>query len=311
MAVPYQVQKAADMAEEKLKKQSDVGDTENVDDIDNESQGKEGELQPETHSQGETEAPQELNNDSGEIERLERENKALTSLNKSLDNENRHLKIKCGDYERQIKELKDNFDRKKKEEEERNPEPVNFTSAERELLESEGISDDVIKLLLSKVKPVEKKQDPDYDNLRQETETVKKDTEALKKERFYERLSAAVSDWEDVNKDKEFLARLSEKVPYQNYTYQELMNHAANNYDSAIVAKIFKDLRPIKEDSPKRKTLEDLAEPPAKRGTERPKKDADKWDPKKISEFYRGIRNNPTKYTPEQIQEIERKHINR
>jgi hypothetical protein len=308
MAVPQQVQAAADRAEEMLKKHQGGESGEEGKNPDEDQPENDEIAKPKTEpedEEGETETPKEPSDDSGEIERLTRENQTLTSLNKSLDNENRHLKIKCEGYVRQIKELQDDVEAAKRTKQQS---VVELTDEERAALEEEGISERIIKLITSKIKPPEK-NDEGFKRLEQETQTIKMDTADLKKERFLFQLERAVPDWQAVNSDPSFLRRLSENVPYQQYTYQDLLNNAANNYDSATVSKIFADLRPKaqKEIQPK-KTLADIAEPKANLGSVPIDKNKDKWDSKKISNFYREVKNNPRKYTPEQIQEIERKH---
>ena len=310
MAVPQQVQAAADRAEEMLKKHQGGEIGEEVKEPEEDQPENDEVVKPKAEpekEESETEAPKEPSDDSGEIERLRRENQTLTSLNKSLDNENRHLKIKCREYERQTSELRDEVERAKTEKKEPAKPLFDFSDDEKALLEEEGISENVLKMLAGKLTPQGR---PDgFDRLEQEVKTTKQETADLKRERFYLNLTNAVPDWEAVNKDHGFLSRLGENVPYQSYTYQQLMDDAAGRCDSATVAQIFKDLRPVKTEPKPKPKLEDLAEPQAQRGSQTPKKDGEKWDSKRISEFYKVVRNNPTKYTPEQIQAIEKKHI--
>lgn len=308
MAIPKQVQDAADRADELIRQQSKPEDKR----PETESEQEQPEVDESEPEKGPGEVPGDSKTETQEDAQedrqtdLEAQNALLTSRVKSLDNENRSLKIKCAELGRQIQSMKDEVERAKQAAEEK-PKKIEFSEEERDLLEAEGISDDLLNLIIKKATTDGKR--PEYEKLQRETQEVRQETAELKKERFYDRLTQAVPDWQAVNANQVFLDRLGDFVPYQTYTYQQLLDDAAGRHDSETVARIFTDLRPTKEERPKRKTLSDLAEPKTKPAGSIPKQKAEQWDGAQIKKFYDEIRRDPNKYTPEQIKTLEQKHI--
>lgn len=311
MGLPKQVQEMGDRADELFKNQGTEGENPlaEVKGLESQEPGEDGQTETRETETRETGPTPEPVRQSDDIELLRRENETLVNLNKSFDNENRHLKIRCGELERQLQSKTDEFEQYKQEvvnAPKVSVGDIELTDDERDILESEGISEDVLKILTKQARPAA--GNPEYERLQETAKQVKQDTDQLKKERFFDQITAAVPDWAHVNTQQAFLDNLMQLVPYQTYTYQQLLDHAANNNDSATVIKIFQDLRPGKAVKTK-KTLSDIAEPTAGRGGDMPTEPGEQWDGQRITDFYNEVRRFPNKYKPEEIEAIERKHI--
>lgn len=319
MDIPAQVQAAADKSDEIMRQLS--GDQEG-------GEGGERTTVPETSTAGTdlladghdagtgkqstTERPEDFGRDDS----IRQENESLARLNRSLDNENRHLKIKCSGLEREVAELKERITELESGAANNvsgSGEGLDLTDEERAVLEEEGLSEDAIKILM---KRATSQKNPKIGELEQKVDTIVKSTEEMARERFFNELKAVVPEWETINAESGFLEMMNELVPYQTYTFQDLLDHANSRNDSATVARIFSDYKakrttaaPGQQDH-RRKSLSDIIEPTQSKTVVQPKpQDGVKWDSKEISKFYDEVRRYPGKYTQEQIAEIEAKHI--
>lgn len=100
-----------------------------------------------------------------------------------------------------------------------------------------GISDDkLVKLVEEKTRPVAEK-----------LESVSKSQAVTAEERFFTNLEAKVPDWKQINgwqneglqQDPKFSQFLDERVPFQNYTFNDLLAHSYQQGDVHKVAEIF------------------------------------------------------------------------
>lgn len=316
MDIPAQVQAAADKSDEIMRQLS--GDQEGGDvstntetSTDGTGPGADGH-DAGTNTQSTTERPEDFGRDDS----IRQENESLARLNRSLDNENRHLKIKCSGLEREVVELKERITELESGAANNvsgSGEGLDLTDEERAVLEEEGLSEDAIKILM---KRATSQKNPKIGELEQKVDTIVKSTEEMARERFFNELKAVVPEWETINAESGFLEMMNELVPYQTYTFQDLLDHANSRNDSATVARIFSDYKakrmtatPGQQDH-RRKSLNDIIEPTQSKTVVQPKpQDGVKWDSKEISKFYDEVRRYPGKYTQEQIAEIEAKHI--
>ena len=316
MDIPAQVQAAADKSDEIMRQLS--GDQEGGDVSTNTETSTDGtDPGADGHDAGtSTQSTTERPEDFGRDDSIRQENESLSRLNRSLDNENRHLKIKCSGLEREVVELKERITELESGAANNvsgSGEGLDLTDEERAVLEEEGLSEDAIKILM---KRATSQKNPKIGELEQKVDTIVKSTEEMARERFFNELKAVVPDWEAVNSESGFLEMMEEKVPYQTYTFQDLLDHANSRNDSATVARIFSDYKakrmtaaPGQQDH-RRKSLNDIIEPTQSKTVVQPKpQDGVKWDSKEISKFYDEVRRYPGKYTQEQIAEIEAKHI--
>lgn len=313
MSIPEQVQAAADRADEAMKQIAGDGAAENeviVSQADTGTAAGDGAIQS-------TASTTEIKPNANDA--ITAEIESLSRLNRSLDNENRHLKIKCSGYEREIGELK-----AKVAELEASGgnvggggDSIELTPDEMAVLEEEGLSESAIKIL---TKRAAANGNPKIGELEQKVETIAKSAADLARDRFFLDVEKSVPDWEAVNVEPGFVEMMNERVPYQDYTFQDLMNNANSRNDSATVAKIFNDYKSRKQASKqptndaanpqKRKTLGDIVEPTPTKTVVLPVQNNDeKWSGDKIKDFYADVQRNPKKYTPQQIAEIEKKHI--
>lgn len=316
MDIPAQVQAAADKSDEIMRQLS--GDQEGGDVSTNTETSTDGtDPWADGHDAGtSTQSTTERPEDFGRDDSIRQENESLSRLNRSLDNENRHLKIKCSGLEREVVELKERITELESGAANNvsgSGDGLDLTDEERAVLEEEGLSEDAIKILM---KRATSQKNPKIGELEQKVDTIVKSTEEMARERFFNELKAVVPDWEAVNSENGFLEMMNEMVPYQTYTFQDLLDHANSRNDSATVARIFSDYKakrmtaaPGQQDH-RRKSLNDIIEPTQSKTVVQPKpQDGVKWDSKEISKFYDEVRRYPGKYTQEQIAEIEAKHI--
>ncbi len=69
-------------------------------------------------------------------------------------------------------------------------------------------------------------------------------------EKFFDRVTALVPDWETVNTSPEFVSWLQGKAPYSKNTKQELLNEAADALDAERVAQFFTDYKASRAPAP-------------------------------------------------------------
>lgn len=221
-------------------------------------------------------------NESSMVETLKARITELEAENRSLDNDNRSQRIKRGDAERRVTELEAEI-KTLNEAVAAKPQQVVLTDEDKELLEAEGISEDVVKIL---GKTLSKKDggDDELKKLREDVGTIKAQSE---KDRFYGALSASVPDWETINNDPEFVKWLGAKVPYQDYTIHERLNAAGQILDSKTVIDIFKSyVDSTGGEKKERKSMKDLVEPGAKRTGAPATKEGKIWKREEIKKFY-------------------------
>lgn len=221
------------------------------------------------------------NDESSVVESLKARITELEAENRSLDNDNRSQRIKRGDAERRVSELEAEIQTLK--EAAAKPQQVVLTDEDKELLEAEGISEDVVKIL---GKTLSKKDggDDELKKLREDVGTIKAQSE---KDRFYGTLSASVPDWETINNDPAFVKWLGAKVPYQDYTIHERLNAAGQILDSKTVIDIFKSyIDSTGGEKKERKSLKDLVEPSTKRTGATTTKEGKIWKREEIRKFY-------------------------
>ena len=319
MDIPAQVQAAADKSDEIMRQLS--GDQEG-------GEGGERTTVPETSTAGtdlladghdagtSKQSTTERPEDFGRDDSIQQENESLARLNRSLDNENRHLKIKCSGLEREVSELKERITELESGAANNvsgSGDGLELTDDERAVLEEEGLSEEAIKILM---KRATSQKNPKIGELEQKVDTIVKSTEEMARERFFNELKTVVPEWETINTESGFLEMMNELVPYQTYTFQDLLDHANSRNDSATVARIFSDYKAKRttaapgQQEPRRKSLNDIVEPTQSKTVIQPKpQDGVKWNGEEIRKFYDEIQRNPGKYTREQIAEIEAKHI--
>ena len=126
--------------------------------------------------------------------------------------------------------------------------------------------EDIAKVVEEKTKPMSEK-----------LETVEQGTA---EERFFNNLNSKVPDWKKMNgweglpQDPKFTAFLKETVPYQDYTFNDMLNHYYQQGDAAKVAQVFeafKKTAPPAPEPPPPNPLEQHLEPTkTNRGTEIP-----------------------------------------
>ena len=148
-------------------------------------------------------------------------------------------------------------------------------------------ADEVNRMVEERVKPI-------TDNL----EAVNQGQAVTARERFFNDLSAKVPEWKTINgwdstpQDPKFTAFAFEKVPFQDYTFNDLLNHHYAEGNAAKVAQIFetfKERHAVKTDeSAKENGLEQHLEPTkTNRGTQTPTDKSTKptYTRKEIEEF--------------------------
>jgi len=302
MGIPASVQAAADKADEIINQNTDDSgeiqvpvDEMLVGTVFDPAYDSKTDSNGQTDNQGENLFPQQENGSNDELFQ------SMERLNKSLDNENRHLKIRCADLERQLREVQDKEETSYQNQ--GDPDTC-LTEEELEQLAAEGISPAMAKILTKKSggNPRE------LEEIKQKLETVEKETERQQRVRFYSDVDRGAPGWRDINVKPDFLKWLTGLVPFQTYTFQELMDHSAGKNDSATVIKIFQQYAGAQPTPARKKTLDDLVEPSSRR-TEAPSTGNQQWNQAQVKEFYNSLRLNPLKYTPAQIAAIEQKYI--
>ncbi len=252
MTIPQQVQAAADRADE-LMKGDGKQDGEKVElNIDPEilnpgekkaepkPDPKPAENDPPPKQPQQDAAPGKDSEDQGELSRLRTETGTLNQLNKSLDNQNRHLKIKCSDYERKIQELEAGIAGQKDVKEGQKPAQSGLSPEQLQILKDEGFSDELVEIFESRQSSGNSEE---LEKVKQELSTVKQDAAQTKEGRFWDALTRQVPDWESVNANPEFITWLQNMVPYQNYTVGEVLNHSRQQLDFQMVSQIFNDFK--------------------------------------------------------------------
>ena len=136
-------------------------------------------------------------------------------------------------------------------------------------------------------------------------------TAKSEKQRFFDRLSASVPDWEVVNQDTQFHAWLAQEDQFSGLQRQQLLNLAGERNDVGRVAAIFNAFKastsnPEKPNS--QRELEKQVSPSKQRGgaTVTPIHSADSkkiWTSDELQTFYSGVARG--KITPEQAKKTE------
>ncbi len=259
---------------------------------------------------------------------------------KKFDNENRSLKIKriesqreISDLKNEVQVLKDQLINKDKEiaakANEAQVSGKKFTAEERQVFLDEGFSDDIIDIFekrgIQTSAPVDNSR---VDDLEKKVETVQKTTENDKVMRFWNDLDRMAPQWDSLNEDPGFLKFLGNIPEYSNKTLGQTMQDAQNSLDVETVAKIFNDYtvglkngangnnqedlnenkQIVPDETQKKPNLEDIATPKSVNGAP-PEAPPGKWTPAQITKFYQDVARNPTKYTVEQVAQIEKKYI--
>lgn len=225
-------------------------------------------------------------------------------LNKSLDNENRSLKIKIVKLEKENIELK----AKITEAQTVKPESTKFTQEERQVFVDEGFAPELIDIF-EKKNIVPQTVNPEVQTLKDELNTVKEVTAQTNAEVFQSNLDRACPGWRVKNDEPAFVDSLQEYPPYSSLTKHQILQEAYNKQDLNVVAQIFNDYKPEGKTKDVKK-LEDLAEP--KSASAPPpdiKGQSAQWTPAQVSQFYNDLVKDPTKYTAEQVAAIEKAYI--
>ncbi len=330
MKLPQQVQAAADRADELMKgdgKQEGEKVELNIDpEILNPGEKKTeqtppgsqpAENDPPAKQPQQDDAPRKDSENQGELCRLRTEIGTLNQLNKSLDNQNRHLKIKCRELEQTIDSLNAEKAGQKDVKDGQKPAQSGLSPEQLQLLKDEGFSDELVEIFESRQSSGNSEE---LEKVKQELDTVKQETAQTKESRFWDTLSSQVPGWESINSNPEFITWLQDYVPYQNYTFGDLLNHARNQFDFQTVSKIFNDFKTAnknnnpepqnKQEEPEKKDgLEKLVEPKSNNAPVPTPQTTEKWDGNQITAFYAEVQRNPKKYTAEQISAIEKRHI--
>lgn len=225
-------------------------------------------------------------------------------LNKSLDNENRSLKIKIVKLEKDVTDLNAKIQATHVKQEE-----SKFTDGERKVFEDEGLTPEIINILEKRNAPPTQTVNPEVETLREELSTVREVTAQTSAEVFQSALDRMCPGWREKNENDTFVQGLQELAPYSNKTKQQILQEAYNSQDVTLVSQIFNDFKP-KGETPPRAKLEDLAQPKSANGSPPPTGQPDRWTPAKIEKFYVELVKDPQKYTPEQIAAIEKAYIN-
>jgi len=241
----------------------------------------------------------------------------LTAMNKKLDNENRTLKIKRGEYEREISDLKaEVVDLKAVQKEVPAVEPVSqkFSPDERQLFVDEGFAPELIDVFEKRgIQPAPQADNSRIETLEQELVTVKKDSAQTKNERFWTELDKAAPKWDSLNEDPGFAEFLGTIPLGSDMPLGQIMKEAQAKLDVPKIAQIFNAYEPIDgkaEEIPNVETpnLADLAAPKSSNAPA-PSAQPGKWTTAQTTKFYNDVARNPGKYTPEAILGIEKKYI--
>ena len=265
-----------------------------------------------------------------EVDADTEELKTLKASTKSLDNENRNLKIKLGASDRKILDLNTEIvnlkaELIKKETPVIEPVAQKFSTEEREVFSGEGLSDEAIDILEKKqvqpAAPAPEIDDSRIKQLEQEVTNVKEETAQTRKVAFFDNLDIAAPKWHALNEDPGFLEYLTTVPQYTNKTLGQIIQDAQTNLDVQTVAQIFNGYKvddgTVEKEDPEKKiddtkkdipNLADLATPKSSNAAA-PEAQPGKWTPEETTLFYNDVAKNRTKYTPEQIKAIEKKYI--
>jgi hypothetical protein len=217
---------------------------------------------------------------------------------KKLDNDNRTQRIRRGELERRVESLEKENESLKAEVARKPVQPV-LSDEDRELLEAEGISEDVLNVIGKTLKG--KDSNEDLDKLRKEIGTIKAQSA---EDKFYNEISNVVPNWKTINVDPGFIKWLQNEIPFQNCTVHDRLNAAGQQFDSATVAKIFKSYADSKVGAPAKKSLKDVIEPTSKRVGTQTSKDGKIWKRADVTKFYSEAATG--KYSDEEVARIEK-----
>lgn len=251
----------------------------------------------------------EVKKDNSEIETLQR-------YNKSLDNENRHLKSKLATIEGQhssiVESLQSEIERLKTSTTATQHEYSNkFSDEERIAFESEGFSKELIDIWEKRgyQAPQQQTINPEIQSISQKLANIEQAHAQTAQERFEEQLSHASPNWQQINLDPAFSESLNVLAPYSQKTKLQILGEAYTAKDVRLVSQIFNEFNGNPETT-KHKTLDDIAQPTHSNAppVEIPKP-KERWEPAQIQKFYTYVQKNPGKYTQEQIRSIEKAHM--
>jgi len=256
------------------------------------------------------------------------------SMYKKFENENHTLRIKNGQHERTILDLRaeivtlveySGINNKKEPELKVEPVSQTFSEKDKEILAGEGHSDEAIEIfermgVQVAPTPIDNSR---IETLENEIKTVKAETVEDKKRRFWEELNDAAPQWDDLNEDPGFTAYLSTYPPYSDKNLGQIMSDAQKMFDVPKIAEIFNDYKVndgvanledpnknLEKVIPKKETpkLADLAQPKSS-NTIPPAEKSEKWNTSQIQKFYADLAKDPKKYTDVQLLAIEKKYI--
>ena len=258
MSVPEAIKK---QNEEALKKHQEVyGKT------DEETPPEEPEATPEEPEVPEEEAAPE------EVPAVEEtpESKKAKELEEELRKANERYSVLQGKYNAEIPRLHEelrNLRSQLEKKPEKKPEQPEKTVDPKDY---EDFGDEMVQLV-----EYTKTQDGVIRELREEVKTLKEEIGNVNnrqtqtdEERFWTTLDNAVPDWEDVNRDKQFLDWLAVKEPLIGASRQDILDNARNSLDSARVITLFKMFKEEKDQANKKSdSLKRQVVPERKKGT--------------------------------------------
>lgn len=233
---------------------------------------------------------------SERLKMLERELKALS-------NENRHLKIEVTRQSEavrhplpQVQEIKE----------------AGLSPEERELLEEEGFSDNVLNALAKRLTPYPSGPTKDEETA-ERLARIEQDVAETRQTKFEAGLTEAVPDWEAVNTSPRFINWLKDNKPeFVNATYEQVINHLGSTGDVAGVAKIFNRFKEstgqsttqdrTTQDRTTERSLEQEVSPRSS-GTAQSAAPPVSWDGQKVKRFYQEWADG--KMTDEEARKIE------
>lgn len=261
--------------------------------------GKEPETPVETASQEPAEKPVEQAPQAPEKDpELEARLKMLDKEVKRLANENRHLTIELS--------------RRETPEPPAENKPSGMTDGEREMLEDEGFTDDLLDLLAKRLRP----EAPQFDDtLAERVSRVEHDVASTRKTEFEKALTKVVPDWEKINESAVFVNWLQDNRPeFSTASFQEVINHLGANGDVEGVAKVFNlfkastgarttsDQRTTQDQRTTKYRLEDEVAPRPS-GSAHVEETPGHWDRERVKQFYDDLALG--KYTDKEAEKLE------
>ena len=110
-----------------------------------------------------------------------------------------------------------------------------LSEEERELLEDEGFTEDVMKIVGKLVHAAAPKAQPE--------ESPEQVEQRKRINTFWEELTENVPDWDPINKSEEFSDWLDAMVPYSNQTRRDALKAAQDRLDYATCIQVFQDFK--------------------------------------------------------------------